>query len=102
MTARPGGGDEGEAPAVRRVVIQNRRGLHARASAKFAAVAGTFNARVRVRREDMDVGALSIMGLLMLGAGRGAEIELAADGPQAAAALDALVDLIEDRFGEGE
>ncbi|MEO1093198.1 MAG: HPr family phosphocarrier protein, partial [Pseudomonadota bacterium] len=89
---------ENAGAARRRVVIRNRRGLHARASAKLAAVAGEYDAVVRVRRDDMDVGALSIMGLLMLGAGRGSEIELVATGPQAHAALDALIQLIEDRF----
>ncbi|MBI1391902.1 MAG: HPr family phosphocarrier protein [Alphaproteobacteria bacterium] len=86
----------------RLVSIRNRRGLHARASAKFCAVAGSFDAVVRVRREDADVGGCSIMGLLMLGAGKGCDIEISATGPQAREVVDTLVRLVEDRFGEGE
>ena len=85
-----------------RVTIVNRRGLHARASAKFCAVAGSFEADVLVAKDGFEVGGCSIMGLLTLGAGEGAEIELAASGPQAAEALDTLVKLVRDRFGESE
>lgn len=84
------------------VTIRNRRGLHARASAKFCAVANAWDAKIRVRKEDYEVGAASIMGLMMLGAGKGSEIVLTATGPQAREAIDTLVRLIEDRFGEGE
>ncbi|RZO68843.1 MAG: HPr family phosphocarrier protein [Parvularculaceae bacterium] len=82
--------------------ISNRRGLHARASAKFSALAGSYEAAVRVRRDDMDVGGCSIMGLLMLGAGPGTVITISASGPQSCEAVDALRRLVEDRFGEGE
>lgn len=82
--------------------IVNRRGLHARASAKFCAVAGSFDAVIRVTKDDMTVGARSIMGLLMLGAGTGSEITISVEGPQADEALDTLVRLVADKFGEGD
>lgn len=84
------------------VTIVNRRGLHARASAKFCAVAGAYEADVRVTKDGMTVGGTSIMGLLTLGAGEGSEIELSATGPQAEEVLDTLTKMIGDRFGEGE
>jgi phosphocarrier protein len=84
------------------VVIVNRRGLHARASAKFAAVAGSFDASVRVSRDGVTVGARSIMGLMMLGAGIGSTITISATGEQAREAVETLLGLISDKFGEGE
>lgn len=84
------------------VTIVNRRGLHARASAKFAAVAGSFDASVRVVKDGITVGAGSIMGLMMLGAGAGATIRITATGAQAKEAIETLAGLIADRFGEGE
>lgn len=84
------------------VKIENVRGLHARASARFCAVAGSFDAVIRVTSEEWSVPGDSIMGLMMLGAGPGAEIEITAEGPQAAEALDTLVKLVADRFGEPE
>jgi phosphocarrier protein len=84
------------------VLIVNRRGLHARASAKLAAVAGSFDANVRVTKDGMTVGARSIMGLMMLGAGKGSTVTLAACGDQAREALETLIGLIADKFGEGE
>jgi phosphocarrier protein len=83
-----------------KATIKNARGLHARASAKFAAVAGAFEATVTVSSGEWRVSALSIMGLMMLGAGAGEEIEIAAEGPQAAEALETLIRLVEERFGE--
>ena len=85
-----------------KVIVRNARGLHARASAKFAAVAGAFDADVTVACCEWRVSALSIMGLMMLGAGKGEEIEISATGPQAAEALETLVRLVEERFGEKE
>ena len=82
------------------VQIVNERGLHARASAKFVKLAGIFASRVQVTREDQTVDALSIMGLMMLAAGPGSTIEIAADGPDAAAAVAALTRLVETRFEE--
>jgi phosphocarrier protein len=80
--------------------IRNQRGLHARAAAKFVKVAGGFNAQVRVIKGDMDVSGTSIMGLMMLAAGIGTDIELRASGAQANEAMQALVDLIERKFDE--
>jgi phosphocarrier protein HPr len=85
---------------VRIANIRNQRGLHARAAAKFVKVAGTFNAQVRVIKGDMDVSGTSIMGLMMLAAGIGSDIELRASGVQANEAMHALVDLIERKFDE--
>lgn len=82
--------------------IVNRRGLHARASARFCAVAGAFDARVEVTKDDITVGGRSIMGLLTLGAGVGSTIEISATGPQAREAVETLVRLVADRFGEGD
>ncbi len=88
--------------ASRTVEIVNKRGLHARASAKFVKLAADFDAEVAVTRDGQTVDARSIMGLMMLGAGIGSVLELSADGPQAAEALDALVELVANRFEEDE
>lgn len=82
--------------------ICNSRGLHARASAKFVKLASTYDAEVHVTRDGVTVNALSIMGLLMLGAGNGCTIDIAAKGPEAAAAVAALADLVGRRFDEDE
>jgi phosphocarrier protein len=82
------------------VTICNRKGLHARASAKFVKCAERFQATVRVTRDGQTVGGTSIMGLMMLAAGPGAVIQLEAEGPQAPEAIEALVALVEDGFGE--
>ncbi|MEM1419000.1 MAG: HPr family phosphocarrier protein [Pseudomonadota bacterium] len=84
------------------VEIVNAKGLHARASAKFATLAEHFDAKVTVSRDGMSVAAYSIMGLLMLAAAKGCEIEIAASGRDAEAALAGLVDLVRTRFGEAE
>ena len=86
----------------RTVTIENVRGLHARAAAKFVKLAGHFDAAVAVSKSGVSVPGQSLMGLLMLGAGRGSEIVLEASGPDAEAAVAALAALIADRFGEGE
>lgn len=87
--------------AVRRTVeICNARGLHARASAKFVKLASGFDAEVTVSRDGQSVDARSIMGLLMLSAGQGCPIEIAAEGPDAEAAVAALADLVGCRFEE--
>ena len=80
--------------------IRNQRGLHARAAAKFVKLVGGFNAQVRVIKGDMDVSGTSIMGLMMLAAGIGSDIELRASGAQASEAMQALIDLIERKFDE--
>jgi phosphocarrier protein HPr len=88
-------------PIITRVVtIANKRGLHARAAAKFATLAENFNASVDVLRDGQTVSARSIMGLMMLGAGKGATIELHAQGWDAREALDALAGLVEAGFDE--
>jgi phosphocarrier protein HPr len=86
--------------ARRTVEIVNQRGLHARASAKFVKMASQFDAHVTVSRDGQTVDAQSIMGLMMLGAGPGCLVEIAAEGAQARAALDALAQLVADRFDE--
>ena len=86
--------------AARTVEIVNERGLHARASAKFVKLAGGFDAEVTVSREGQTVDARSIMGLMMLAAGIGSHIEIAAEGPEAQAAVDALAELVSARFDE--
>ncbi|HEX4505477.1 MAG TPA: HPr family phosphocarrier protein [Alphaproteobacteria bacterium] len=84
----------------RTATIVNERGLHARAAVKFVKLVDTFNANVTVERGGMSVGGLSIMGLMMFGAGPGTELQLTATGPQAEAAMDALLDLIARGFDE--
>jgi phosphocarrier protein HPr len=82
--------------------ICNTRGLHARASAKFVKLASTFDAEIHVTRDGVTVNALSIMGLLMLGAGNGCIIEIAAEGTEAGAAVAGLVDLVARKFDEDQ
>ena len=84
------------------VDIINKRGLHARASAKFVKMASTFDAEVRVSKDGQTVDARSIMGLMMLAAGPGCCIEIEAEGPEAAPALEALAALVTARFDEEE
>jgi phosphocarrier protein len=84
----------------RTVAVINEKGLHARASAKFVKLAMGFDAEIRVTREDSTVDARSIMALMMLAAGVGSEIEIEAEGPQEAEAVDALVELVSNRFDE--
>jgi len=83
-----------------KVKIVNRRGLHARASAKFVKCAEAYQAEIRVLKDDDVVVATSIMGLMMLGASLGSQITLQATGPDAEDALAALTRLIEDKFDE--
>lgn len=83
-----------------KVTIRNRKGLHARASAKFVKCAERFNAEVTVLKDGQSVGGTSIMGLMMLAAGPGTEIKMSATGPEANQALEALVALVADGFGE--
>ena len=85
----------------RRIVeIINERGLHARASAKFVKLAGGFDAEIQVSRDGQTVDARSIMGLMMLAAGIGSSVEISAEGPEAEAALEALCELVANRFDE--
>lgn len=84
----------------RKVRIVNERGLHARASAKFVQLASQFRADIHVEKDGIKVGGTSIMGLMMLAASPGSSVLISATGDDARAALDALTDLIETRFGE--
>ncbi len=91
--------DDG-AEFTRVVTIVNTKGLHARASAKFVQCAVKFDARISVKKDGSAVSGSSIMGLMMLGAGIGSELSMTASGRQAQAALDALAELIANKFGE--
>ena len=82
--------------------ISNKLGLHARASAKFTKLAGSFPCEVWISRGERRVNAKSIMGVMMLAAGQGTEVMLEADGEREQEAIDALRALIDDKFGEGE
>ena len=86
----------------RTCLIVNRKGLHARATAKFVHCVEGFDAEVEVSRGGETVGGLSIMGILTLGAGQGSTVTISATGSQAADAVQALAQLIADRFGEDE
>jgi phosphocarrier protein len=85
----------------RDLTIVNKRGLHARASARFVQTAERFDAEITVTKDATTVGGTSIMGLMMLAAGPGSVIQVAAEGPEAGAALEAIAALIADYFGEG-
>ncbi|MEI8395526.1 MAG: HPr family phosphocarrier protein [Rhodospirillaceae bacterium] len=82
------------------VTICNKRGLHARAAAKFAKLAGQYDCDIEVRRLDQQVAGQSIMGLMMLAAGPGTAIEICAYGREAEDAMSALVDLVKRKFDE--
>ena len=91
-----------DTPVVREVEIVNKKGLHARASAKFVQTAEQFDAAVTVTRGHETVGGTSIMGLMMLAAGPGITIIIKATGKDAKAAVETLYKLVSDRFGEEE
>lgn len=84
----------------REVTIVNRRGLHARAAARFVKLAGEFDADIMVSKDDAEVSGLSIMGLMMLAAAPGTQIELSATGHQAREAIDAIAGLVAAGFDE--
>jgi phosphocarrier protein len=84
------------------LTISNKLGLHARASAKLTKLAGSFPCEVWISKGDRRVNAKSIMGVMMLAAGLGSVVELETQGDQEQAAMDGLVALIHDKFGEGE
>lgn len=84
------------------ILISNKLGLHARASAKLTKLAGSFKSDVQMSRNGRRVNAKSIMGVMMLAAGMGTEVEIETDGSDEQAAMDALRALIDDKFGEGE
>ena len=89
-------------PVIREVEIVNKKGLHARASAKFVQMAEQFDAAIIVTRGHETVGGTSIMGLMMLGAATHTTISIQATGKEAAPAVEALVALVSDKFGEEE
>lgn len=84
------------------VTISNKLGLHARASAKLTKLAGSFPCEVWMSRGERRINAKSIMGVMMLAAGLGTQVELETSGEQQQEAMDALLALIEDKFGEGQ
>lgn len=90
------------AKAAQRVVIVNQRGLHARAAARFVKLAGGFDAAVTVTAKGTAVPGLSIMGLMMLAAGPGTELQISATGSDADSAVTALATLVTNRFDESE
>jgi len=93
--------DSGSDEVVRKeLTIVNKRGLHARASARFVQLVGGFDATVEVEKDGVRVGGTSIMGLMMLAASPGCAISVTARGPQAAALMAALEELVASRFGE--
>ena len=85
----------------RQVQIANRLGLHARAAARFVQTAARFEAKITAGRDGRVMDGKSILGILLLGASRGTTIEITADGKDEVAAVEALVELVESRFGEG-
>jgi phosphocarrier protein HPr len=85
-----------------RIGISNKLGLHARASAKLTKLAGSFQSDIHLSRNMRRVNAKSIMGVMMLAAGMGTEIEIETDGPDEQQAMDALRSLVQGKFGEGE
>ncbi|MDX1514780.1 MAG: HPr family phosphocarrier protein [Gammaproteobacteria bacterium] len=89
-------------PECREVTIVNKLGLHARAAAKFVTLASGFSSQITIKRGGKEVNGKSIMGVMMLAAGKGTEIEICAEGGDAADAADKLVSLVEERFGEAE
>ena len=89
-----------DTPVVREVEIVNKKGLHARASAKFVQTAEQFDAAITVTRGHETVGGTSIMGLMMLAAGPGTTVMVSAIGPEAQAAVDAIAELVASKFNE--
>ena len=86
----------------RNITISNKLGLHARASAKLTKLAGSFKSEIHMSRNGRRVNAKSIMGVMMLAAGIGSEVTLETDGEREEEAINALLALINDKFGEGE
>ncbi len=84
------------------ITISNKLGLHARASAKLTKLAGSFRCEVFLSRNQRRVNAKSIMGVMMLAAGLGSEVEIETDGEDEQAAMAALRELIDGKFGEGQ
>lgn len=96
----PAAGAATETPVRRVVTVCNQKGLHARAAAKFVKLAESFDAQVTVEKSETRVPGSSIMGLMMLAAGPGCDIEIEAIGPEAQGAVDALANLVAGKFDE--
>jgi phosphocarrier protein len=92
----------GTTRVARRLEIKNRLGLHARAAAVLVQVVTPFDAEITVTKDDQTVNGKSILGLMMLAAGQGSWIEVAAQGPDAEAAVNAIAALVEEKFKESE
>ena len=88
--------------ANKEIEIINKLGLHARAAAKLVALASKFTSEVQLRKNNQEVNAKSIMGVMMLAASQGTKLELVVNGEDEEDALTAIIELINDRFGEGE
>lgn len=88
--------------AEREIMIRNKLGLHARASAKFVTTASRFASDITLVRDDIEVNGKSIMGIMMLAAAKGTSLTIRAEGSDSDDALNAICQLIEERFGEGE
>jgi phosphocarrier protein len=86
--------------AERTIVVKNRSGIHARPAAELVKTAARFSSEITIARDDVEVNGKSIMGVMMLAAEQGAELTLRARGPDADAALDALVAVVDSKFGE--
>jgi len=84
------------------ITIVNRLGLHARASAKFVSLASEFKSEITLKRDGQQINGKSIMGIMMLAAAQGTQLDLCADGQDEDTAIDALTQLVFDRFGEDE
>ncbi|MEJ2213523.1 MAG: HPr family phosphocarrier protein [Gammaproteobacteria bacterium] len=84
------------------IEIINKLGLHARAAAKLVSLASKFSSEVQLRKNNQEVNAKSIMGVMMLAASQGTRLELSVSGEDEQEALDAIIELINDRFGEGQ
>lgn len=84
------------------VTICNKLGMHARAAAKFVQMAARFDSEIKIHRGTREVNGKSIMGVMMLAAGKGTSIDIAASGPDEQTAIDELTKLVLDRFGEAE
>ncbi|HEY5700749.1 MAG TPA: HPr family phosphocarrier protein [Gammaproteobacteria bacterium] len=89
-------------PECRQVTIVNKLGLHARAAAKFVTLASGFASQITLKRGAREVNGKSIMGVMMLAAGKGTDIEICAEGADSVDAADKLASLVTDRFGEPE
>lgn len=84
------------------IVVSNKLGLHARAAAKLTRLAGQYSSEIFISRDTRRVNAKSIMGVMMLAAGKGTTVQVHAEGGDAQQALDAIKELFDDKFGEGE